>query len=92
MPVVVVPQAHVSAIRAVKAKAEASDGRRLADCFMDVMWMLCGRSVDVPLATNFAARGAGCSAGLRNLEPMGRGQDCLLAFAAGFGDHYFDSD
>ena len=81
MPVVVVPQAHVSAIRAVKAKAEASDGRRLADCFMDV-----------PLATNFAARGAGCSAGLRNLEPMGRGQDCLLAFAAGFGDHYFDSD
>jgi hypothetical protein len=38
MPVVVVPQAHVSAIRAEKAKAEASDGRRPADCFMDVQW------------------------------------------------------
>jgi hypothetical protein len=48
--------------------------------------------MDVPLTTNLDARGAGCPAGLRSLEPMGRGQDCLLSFAAGFGDHYFDSD
>ena len=65
----------------MKAKAEASDGRPAGDCFMDV-----------PLTTNLDARGAGCPAWLRNVEPMGRGQNCLLAFTAGFRGHDLDPD
>jgi hypothetical protein len=59
---------------------------------MDVRWMLCRRYVDVPLANNFDARGAGCPAWLRNVERMGRGQNCLHAFSAGFRGHYLDPD
>ena len=57
-----------------------------------VSWTFSGHSVDVPLATNLDPRGAGCPAWLRNIEPVGRGQNCFVDSYRRFRDHYVDPD
>jgi hypothetical protein len=58
MPVVVVPQAHASAISAVMAKAEVVDGRHAGDCSMDVQWTFRCSSILQPIVQSLGLRQA----------------------------------